>query len=183
MSPHIIEHPSPNFDARTRAVDLVVLHYTGMQNAEIAIARLCDPAPVAGNYPGPWQAPDIDPTTPLGRASAHYVVDEEGRVFRLVAEAKRAWHAGVSTWEGEDDVNSRSIGIEIVNGGHDFGLPEFPDAQIEALTALLRDILKRHGLDASRVVGHSDVAPGRKRDPGERFPWMRLAQAGVAAVR
>jgi N-acetylmuramoyl-L-alanine amidase len=97
-----------------------------------------------------------------------------------VPEEARAWHAGVSTWEGEGDVNARSIGIEIVNGGHDFGLPEFPDSQIEAVIELLRDILARHGLEGARVVGHSDVAPGRKQDPGEKFPWKRLAEAGVA---
>lgn len=179
----VVEHPSPNYDARARAVDLLVLHYTGMQDAEIALARLCDPAPIAGRYPGPWQAPDIDPATPLGRASAHYVVDEAGLIYRLVAEGNRAWHAGVSSWEGEGDVNSRSIGIEIVNGGHDFGLPDFQDAQIDGLIALLRELLARHGLDASRVVGHSDVAPGRKRDPGEKFPWDKLAAAGVALAR
>lgn len=178
-----LERPSPNFDDRGSAVDLIVLHYTGMQNAETALARLTDPAPLAGDYPGPWQAPDIDPATLLARVSAHYVVDEAGQVFRLVAEDKRAWHAGVSSWEGEGDVNARSIGIEIVNGGHDFGLPEFPEAQIAAVIALVRDILTRHGLDASRVVGHSDVAPGRKLDPGEKFPWARLAAAGAAVVR
>lgn len=178
-----IDRPSPNFDARGRAIDLVLLHYTGMQDAAIALARLCDATPVARTYPGPWQAPDIDPAAPLGRASAHYVVDEAGLIYRLVAEESRAWHAGVSSWEGEVDVNSRSIGIEIVNGGHDFGLPDFPGAQIEALIALLRDILARRGLDPSRVVGHSDVAPGRKRDPGEKFPWRRLAEAGVGLLR
>ncbi len=183
MNLRIIERPSPNFDARARGVDLVVLHYTGMQDAETAMARLCDATPIAGKYPGPWQAPDIDPATPLGRASAHYVIDEAGLIYRLVAEENRAWHAGVSAWEGEGDVNSRSIGIEIVNGGHDFGLPDFTDAQIETVIALLRDILPRHGLDASRVVGHSDVAPGRKRDPGEKFPWVKLAAASVAQVR
>ncbi len=179
----IIEHPSPNYDTRTRAIDLVVLHYTGMQDAEIALRRLCDPAPVAGKYPGPWQTADIDSTTSLGRASAHYVVDEAGLIYRLVAEEYRAWHAGVSSWEGEGDINARSIGIEIVNGGHDFGLPEFADAQIEAVIALLGDILERNNLHPSRVVGHSDVAPGRKRDPGEKFPWTRLAEAGMASAR
>lgn len=176
----ILDRPSPNFDARTRAIDLVVLHYTGMQDAEIALARLTDPAPLSGKYPGPWQAQDIDPATPLGRVSAHYVVDEGGVVYRLVAEENRAWHAGFSSWEGEDDVNARAIGIEIVNGGHDFGLPDFPDAQIEAVIALVGDILARLGLDAARVVGHSDVAPGRKLDPGEKFPWKQLAEAGVS---
>ncbi len=176
----IIDRPSPNYDTRARAIDLVVLHYTGMQNAEIALARLTDPAPAAGKYPGPWQAPDIDPTTMLGRASAHYVVDEAGLIYRLVAEEHRAWHAGISNWEGEGDVNSRSIGVEIVNGGHDFGLPEFPDVQVEAVIVLLRDILVRWNMKPSRVVGHSEVAPERKLDPGEKFPWTRLMAAGVA---
>ncbi len=178
-----IEKPSPNYDSRARAIDLVVLHYTGMQSAHIALKRLIDPAPLAGNYPGPWQDKDIDPMTVLGRVSAHYMVDEVGNLYRLVAEAHRAWHAGVSSWEGEGDVNSRSIGIEIVNGGHDFGLPDFPAPQIDAVIALLQDILARHGLDASRVVGHSDVAPGRKLDPGEKFPWKRLAEYRVALDR
>jgi N-acetylmuramoyl-L-alanine amidase len=177
----MIERPTPNFDSRDGGrIDLVVLHYTGMQDAETALRRLCDPAPVAGAYPGPWQAPDIDPATPLGRASAHYVVSEQGEVWRLVDETQRAWHAGKSLWEGRDDTNARSIGIEIVNGGHDFGLPPFPDAQIEAVIGLARDILARHDLQPHRVVGHSDVAPARKQDPGERFPWRRLAAAGVS---
>lgn len=178
--PAIHAHPSPNFDARPRAIDLVVLHYTGMQSAQIALKRLTDPAPMAGSYPGPWQAPDIDPATPLGRVSAHYVIDEAGEIFALVAEEARAWHAGVSSWEGEPNVNDRAIGIELVNGGHDFGLPEFSAPQIDALTALLRDILARRGLGPERVVGHEDVAPGRKLDPGPRFPWARLIEAGVA---
>jgi N-acetylmuramoyl-L-alanine amidase len=151
-----------------------------MKDAETALRRLCDPAPKAGDYPGPWQAPDIDPATPLGRASAHYVVGEAGEVWRLVDEKERAWHAGKSLWEGRDDTNARSVGIEIVNGGHDFGLPPFPDAQIDAVIALVRDILKRHRLAPQRVVGHSDVAPARKQDPGERFPWKRLAEAGAS---
>ena len=174
------ERPSPNFDSRARQVDLVVLHYTGMKDGETALARLTDPAPVAGEYPGPWQDASIDPATPLGRASAHYVVDVAGEIFRVVAEANRAWHAGASSWEGEEDVNSCAIGVELVNGGHDYGLPEFADAQIEALIALLADILARHDLHPSRVLAHSDIAPARKMDPGEKFPWKRLAQAGVS---
>lgn len=176
----MIERPSPNFDVRKARIELVVLHYTGMQDAETALRRLCDPAPKAGDYPGPWQTPDIDPGTPLGRASAHYVVGEDGAIWRLVKENDRAWHAGMSSWQGRDDVNSRSVGIEIVNGGHDFGTPPYPDRQIEAVIALVRDITKRHGLAAHQVVGHSDVAPARKNDPGERFPWRRLAEAGVS---
>jgi N-acetylmuramoyl-L-alanine amidase len=171
--------PSPNFDERGRAVDLVVLHYTGMQDAKTALARLIDPAPVAGRYPGPWQSGEA-PDAPLGKVSAHWCVDEQGVAWRIVDEAERAWHAGKSSWEGDADVNSRAIGIEIVNGGHDFGLPDFPDAQIEAVIALLRDILDRWKLKPARVVAHSDVAPARKLDPGEKFPWKRLADAGVS---
>lgn len=177
---NVIDRPSPNFDARTRPIDLVVLHYTGMQNAEIALARLTDAAPTAGKYPGPWQAEDVAPDAPLGKVSAHYVVAEDGAVYRLVAEEHRAWHAGASSWDGEGDVNHRAIGIEIVNGGHDFGLPEFPDVQIEAVIALLRGIMERWSLGRARIVGHSDVAPERKLDPGEKFPWKKLADAGVS---
>lgn len=176
----VIDRLSPNYDARTRPIDLVVLHYTGMQSAEIALARLTDSAPTAGEYPGPWQNEDVAPDAPLGRVSAHYVVGEDGAVYRLVAEEHRAWHAGASSWDGEGDVNSRAIGIEIANGGHDFGLPDFTDAQIEALITLLGEILDRWTLKPARVVGHSDVAPERKLDPGEKFPWRRLAEAGVS---
>src|SRR5262245_36831433 len=111
-----------------------------MQNAEIALARLTDPTPLAGKYPGPWQSPDAPADAPLSRVSAHYVVDEAGKIYNLVPEEHRAWHAGASSWEGEGDVNARSIGIEIVNGGHDFDLPDFTDAQIEAVIALVGDI-------------------------------------------
>lgn len=176
----VIDRPSPNFDARTRPIDLIVLHYTGMQDAETALARLTDPAPVAGKYPGPWQSAEVEPDAPLGRVSAHYVVAEDGTVYRLVAEEHRAWHAGASSWDGEGDVNHRAIGIEIVNGGHDFGLPDFPEAQIEALIVLLREIMARWSLTRARVVGHSDVAPERKLDPGEKFPWKKLADSGVS---
>jgi N-acetylmuramoyl-L-alanine amidase len=179
-APRYLDRPSPNFDARNRAVDLVVLHYTGMQDGQTALARLTDAAPVASKFPGPWQDKNLTPEAPLGRVSAHYVVDEDGTIYRIVPEHKRAWHAGASSWKGEGDVNARAIGIEIVNGGHDFGLPDFPDVQIDAVIALLKDILARNKLDASRVVGHSDVAPDRKLDPGEKFPWKRLADAGVA---
>jgi len=178
--PAIIDRPSANFDARTRSVDLVVLHYTGMQDAETALARLTDPAPVAGAYPGPWQDRGVAADAPLPRVSTHYVVDEAGAVYRIVAEENRAWHAGAASWEGEGDVNSRAIGIEIVNGGHDFDLPDFTEAQIEAVIALVREILGRWNLTPARVVGHSDIAPERKLDPGEKFPWKRLADAGVS---
>lgn len=176
-----IQKPSPNFDARTRPIDLVVLHYTGMQDTEIALARLTDPAPVAGSYPGPWQSEDVQADAPLPKVSAHYVVDETGQIYSLVPEEHRAWHAGISSWEGDGDVNARAIGIEIVNGGHDFQLPEFPDAQINGVIALLQDVLGRWpALSPNRVVAHSDIAPARKADPGEKFPWKRLAEAGVS---
>jgi N-acetylmuramoyl-L-alanine amidase len=175
-----VDRPSPNFDARTRAIDLVVLHYTGMQDGETALRRLTDPAPVVGKYPGPWADKNAAPDAPLARVSAHYVVGEDGVIYRIVPEQNRAWHAGASSWRGEGDVNSRAIGVEIVNGGHDFGLPDYPSAQIEAVIALVRDILERQQLQPGQVVGHSDIAPERKQDPGEKFPWKRLADAGAA---
>ena len=178
----IIDAPSPNFDARDAAPDLVVLHYTGMATGEAALRKLRDPAPTAGAYRDalPPEYADLAADAPLGRASAHYLVEEDGRVFRLVAEDQRAWHAGVAFWAGETNVNARAIGIEIVNGGHDFGLPPYPDAQIEAVIALVADIQARWSIPPARVVGHSDVAPERKQDPGERFPWEQLAATGAA---
>ena len=140
-------------------VDLVVLHYTGMPTAEAALARLCDPA---------------------SGVSAHYLIDEAGAVYRLVDEGRRAWHAGVSSWAGEADVNGRSIGIELVNPGHEFGYRPFPEPQLRSLEELLGGILERRRIDPVRVVGHSDVAPSRKQDPGELFPWRRLAAKGLA---
>lgn len=152
--------PSPNFgDRRGRAIDALILHYTGMASGAAALARLLDPA---------------------SEVSAHYLVWEDGRIDQLVAEADRAWHAGRSCWAGERDINSVSIGIEIVNGGHDFGLPPYPGAQIAALVALVRDIRTRHPIVPERVLGHSDIAPARKDDPGERFPWLALMDAGMA---
>ena len=150
--------PSPNHDARATPIDILLLHYTGMKTAEAALARLTDPA---------------------AKVSSHYVVHEDGRIDQLVPEARRAWHAGLASWKDATDVNSRSIGIEIVNPGHDFGYRDFPDAQIDAVIALGRDILARHGIAKARVLAHSDVAPARKQDPGEKFPWARLAAAGV----
>lgn len=158
MSLRIIEAPSPNFNERLHPLDMLVLHYTGMKDGPSALARMCDPE---------------------SQVSAHYMVEEDGTVFALVAEDKRAWQAGRSWWRGEEDLNSRSIGIEIVNGGHDFGLPPFPDMQIAAVIELCRGILSRWPIPQNRVVAHSDIAPGRKEDPGERFPWKRLADAGI----
>ena len=151
---------SPNHGPRQRpdAPDAVILHYTGMTDGESAIAWLCDPA---------------------SNVSCHYVVEENGDVLQLVAESRRAWHAGRSVWAGDTDMNSASIGIEIVNAGHVGGLPPYPEHQIEAAIALLDDIVRRHHVPAARILAHSDVSPGRKEDPGERFPWRRLAQAGL----
>jgi N-acetylmuramoyl-L-alanine amidase len=153
----LIEDPSPNFDARRAPPDMVILHYTGMQTGEAAIARLRDPE---------------------ARVSSHYVVEEDGRVFRLVAEERRAWHAGKSFWRGETDCNAASIGIEIVNPGHEWGYRPFPDDQVEAVIGLLDGIRSRWTVPDGRIIGHSDVAPDRKEDPGELFPWKRLAEAG-----
>ncbi|MGB8602205.1 MAG: N-acetylmuramoyl-L-alanine amidase [Rhizomicrobium sp.] len=151
---------SPNCDDRPAGtvIDTLVLHYTGMPTADEAIARLCDPA---------------------AEVSAHYVIDRKGCVYALVPEDKRAWHAGVSFWAGKPGVNARSIGIELVNPGHEFGYVPYTDDQLESLIELGGEILRRHPIGPRGVVGHSDVAPARKNDPGELFPWARLAAAGI----
>jgi N-acetylmuramoyl-L-alanine amidase len=151
---------SSNHDKRPTgtSVDMLVLHYTGMPSVEEALARLCDPA---------------------AKVSAHYLIDEDGTVVALVDEARRAWHAGVAYWRGARDVNARSIGVELVNPGHEFGYRPFPEAQMAALEGLAQGILARHPIPARNVVGHSDVAPARKQDPGELFDWRRLAAAGI----
>lgn len=156
----IVERPSPNHDERPDdgRVDILILHYTGMKTGPMAIDRLCDPD---------------------ARVSAHYLVEEDGRICRLVDENRRAWHAGVSYWAGATDINARSVGIEIVNPGHEFGYRAFPDIQMDAVAALARDIVARHGIPAERVLGHSDVSPDRKQDPGELFDWPRLAAKGI----
>ena len=158
----IIDAPSPNFDDRRLPVSMLVLHYTGMPDAAGAIARLRDPE---------------------AKVSAHYVVAEDGQILRLVAEEKRAWHAGRAFWRGIHDVNSASVGIEIVNPGHEFGYRPFPREQMDALVPLVADIVRRHGIRSGNVVGHSDVAPSRKDDPGELFDWGMLARLGLAAAR
>lgn len=151
--------PSPNHGARIgRRPDMLILHYTGMENAVAALRRLSDP---------------------LAEVSAHYFVFEDGRVVQMVPEGRRAWHAGLACWAGERDVNSRSLGVEIAHPGHAGGLPAYPDAQIEAVVALCRDLLARHAIPPERVLAHSDVAPERKEDPGEGFPWARLAAEGI----
>ena len=156
----ITDCPSPNQEARPPGVpiDTLILHYTGMRSSATALQRLCDSKAVV---------------------SAHYMIDEDGRVLRLVREERRAYHAGVSYWRGGRDINSRSIGIELVNPGHEFGYRAFPLAQMTALTILSLEIVTRHGIEPARVLGHSDVAPTRKRDPGELFDWRGLARAGV----
>lgn len=156
------ERPSPNHDERKLPVSMLVLHYTGMPDAASAIDWLANPE---------------------SKVSAHYVVTEEGEIVRMVAEDKRAWHAGKSWWRGITDVNSASIGIEIVNPGHEWGYRAFPDAQIEALIPLVHEIVQRHGITRGNIVGHSDVAPERKQDPGELFPWAKLARLRLALPR
>lgn len=160
MSLPVLERRSPNHGPRPDGlpVDILLLHYTDMATAEAAVDRLCDPD---------------------AKVSAHYVVAEDGRIWRLVDEDRRAWHAGVAWWAGESDVNGRSIGIELANPGHSRGYRQFPEAQVEALVGLARGILARHPIPASRVLGHSDVSPGRKIDPGHLFDWRRLAAAGI----
>ncbi|HEX8640588.1 MAG TPA: N-acetylmuramoyl-L-alanine amidase [Allosphingosinicella sp.] len=159
---HIIDCPSPNFDERDQPVTMVVLHYTGMKDATSAIERLRDPE---------------------ARVSCHYLVDEDGKVLRMVPEEKRAWHSGRSYWRGIHGVNGASIGIEIVNPGHEFGYRPFTREQMDALVPLLADIVRRHEIPPANVVGHSDVAPTRKQDPGELFDWALLAKHRLAVPR
>jgi N-acetylmuramoyl-L-alanine amidase len=156
----LIKKPSLNHDARPAGcgVDVLLMHYTGMQTGEAAIERLCDSE---------------------AKVSAHYVVEEDGRVFQLVEEDRRAWHAGASHWAGRDRINDCSIGIEIINPGHEFGYRPFPQDQMNAVIDLSKEILSRHSIPQSRILGHSDVAPDRKEDPGELFDWQRLAIKGV----
>ncbi len=159
--PGIVEHPSPNFTERRGGVrpDMVVLHYTGMESARAAADRLCDPK---------------------AEVSAHYLIAEDGQVLRLVPEEMRAWHAGAASWGGIEDVNSRSIGIELANPGHHLGYPPFPEPQMAALERLLAAVMERWTISPERIIGHSDMAIGRKTDPGSRFDWRRLAQQGLS---
>lgn len=154
----ILARPSPNFGARPKGnISALVLHYTGMKSAQEALARLCDP---------------------LSEVSAHYFITEAGEITELVDPNKRAWHAGISSWRGRSNVNDFSIGIELVNPGHDYGYRPFPDDQIRALLWLLGILYERYPLQQKDIIGHSDIAPGRKCDPGELFPWHKLAGAG-----
>ena len=155
----MIERPSPNHDDRGGApIDMLVLHYTGMTSGAAALERLCDAQ---------------------ARVSAHYTIDEDGTVYRHVPEDRRAWHAGVSHWAGISNVNARSIGIELVNPGHEYGYRAFPDVQVASLIRLSQGIVMRHPIATSQVLAHSDVAPARKEDPGELFHWEKLAAAGI----
>lgn len=156
----MIEKESPNFSTRPPGfdVDILLLHYTGMETAEAAIARLCEPE---------------------SKVSSHYVIDEDGTSYCLVPEDAVAWHAGVACWEGKIGMNQRSVGIELVNPGHEFGYREFPEAQMTALEELALGVLSRHPIPSRQVLGHSDVSPMRKEDPGELFDWRRLAGKGI----
>ncbi len=157
----ITQSPSPNFDERGGVpVSILVMHYTGMKSGAEALARMCDDE---------------------AKVSAHYMIEEDGRIFQLVDESKRAWHAGVSSWDGITDVNAHSIGIELVNPGHEWGYRAFPEAQMLSLIALSKDILERHPIPPKNVVGHEHVAPERKQDPGELFDWEWLKREGVGA--
>jgi N-acetylmuramoyl-L-alanine amidase len=155
---NIIQTPSPNFNERPMAIDAIILHYTDMVSTEAALAWLINPA---------------------SKVSAHYLISEEGTIYQMVKEEDRAWHAGVSYWQGQHNLNDSSIGIELANPGHTHGYQPFPDAQIEALIELCLEIQKRWSIPGNRILGHSDVAPGRKQDPGPLFPWERLARVGL----
>ncbi len=158
---NLIEQPSPNFDSRQAdSITMLVIHYTGMISTAAALDRLGDPA---------------------AKVSAHYLIDEDGVTYRLVQEKHRAWHAGISHWRGVSDVNGCSIGIELVNPGHELGYRPFPEAQMTALETLALSILDRHPIPPKNVVGHSDIAPARKMDPGELFDWRRLADRGIGS--
>lgn len=156
----MINQKSPNFNDRPEkaSVDILVMHYTGMKTADAALQRMLDPT---------------------AEVSAHYMVYEDGKVISLVDEEKRAWHAGISCWRGIASLNDISVGIEIVNTGHEFGYVPFPDKQMESVKKLAKEIMERHGIEARNVVGHSDIAPSRKEDPGELFDWQALAEEGV----
>jgi N-acetylmuramoyl-L-alanine amidase len=158
----IIDCPSPNHDARKLPISILVLHYTGMVDAASAIARLTDAE---------------------AKVSSHYLIAEDGQILALVDESRRAWHAGKSHWRGIDDVNSASIGIELVNPGHEFGYRPFSEAQYQALLPLMSEITERYGITRGNIVGHSDIAPARKEDPGELFDWERLARVRLALPR
>lgn len=154
----VIHFPSNNFDARAAAITMIVLHYTDMADTAQALTRLCDPQ---------------------AKVSAHYLIDEAGRVYSLVDEENRAWHAGLSYWRGSRDINSRSVGIELANLGHSNGYVGFPEIQLMELRRLLERLVGLYQIPLENIVGHSDIAPARKKDPGEKFPWKRFASWGL----
>ncbi len=160
MTAVILQSPSPNRNARAagKSIRYVILHYTGMPEPDASRAWLCDPK---------------------SEVSAHYLIERTGQTWQLVAETDRAWHAGVSFWQGETDMNSVSVGIELVNRGHQWGYQDFPAAQIAACAELVRGIMQRHTIPPRNILGHSDIAPQRKEDPGELFPWQELAKQGI----
>ena len=153
----ITQHPSPNFNERApdKPLDMIIIHYTDMTSAEAALNRLSDPE---------------------AQVSAHYLISKDGEIYQLVDDSKRAWHAGVSEWEEETDINSRSIGIELDYPGHSNGLAPYPEVQIQSLIHLCKEIQNRYRIPKSRIIGHEDVAPGRKIDPGPHFPWIQLKE-------
>lgn len=165
---NMIDRPSPNFDDRPdgRAPDMIVIHYTGMEGREEALQRLCDPEPADGT----------------GRVSAHYTIDTNGDMYTHVHPDKRAWHAGVSFWRGREGLNDYAIGIELVNSGHEFGYHEYAAPQMQALITLMRKLHEDYLIPLEHVVGHQDIAPMRKRDPGYLFPWRQLARQGLALM-
>ncbi len=156
-----IHQPSPNFNDRPNGTEIqsIIIHYTGMKTAQDALKRLCDPQ---------------------SQVSAHFTIDEDGTIYNHVSPEKRAWHAGVSQWDGRSNFNDFSIGIELVNPGHDFGYRAFPDLQIDELTTLIKDLYQQFPITPELVLGHSDIAPERKQDPGELFPWDRLVKENLA---
>ena len=156
--PDIHIYPSSNFNRRYASIDMIILHYTGMKTAQEALDKLCNPT---------------------SNVSAHYLIFENGDIYNLVEEEFRAWHAGISSWQDKEDVNSRSIGIEIVNPGHEFGYVPFKEEQIRSVITLCQDIMRRYQIKPQNVLAHSDVAPMRKKDPGEFFPWKKLANKGI----
>ncbi|MBX7146570.1 MAG: N-acetylmuramoyl-L-alanine amidase [Alphaproteobacteria bacterium] len=160
MYPDLIFHPSPNFNSRPigQTINILLIHYTGMQNGSVALDRMCDPQ---------------------SKVSAHYMIEENGDIFALVEEKNRAWHAGIGGWQNEDNINNCSIGIELVNPGHKFGYRPFQEKQMISLINLAKKILARHPIPPRHVLGHSDIAPLRKEDPGELFDWKRLADNGI----
>ncbi len=184
-----INSPSPNYDERKRPIRFIMLHYTGMKSEIKALELLRDPNPMRIEYQDDIvQTPPINidgkepppPKPNLNRVSSHFLIFESGIIHQLVPESKRAWHAGGGYYMGEKDMNSASIGIEIHNGGHDLGLPPFPEAQINSVLRLVAHLKQKYGLDKRHILGHSDWAPSRKKDPGEMFPWEQFAHAGIS---